>query len=46
MFSPNVRYQTTDPGISENTKQENCQTLNLGTLFSDYRKSMLKGKGK
>ena len=33
MISPNVRYQTTDTGISENAKQGKCQILNLSILF-------------
>ena len=39
----NARHQTTDPGISENTKQDKCQRkLHLEISFPNCRKSKKK----
>ena len=39
----NVRHQTTDPGSSENTKQDKLQkNLYIGISFLNYRKSKIR----
>ena len=41
----NARYQTTDPGSSENTKQEEClRKTTAEHIFSNYWKAKVKKK--
>lgn len=37
-----IKYKTTDPVISENSKQVKCQKQHLGVPFSNNRKSKIK----
>ena len=44
-FPPNARYQVTDPGSSENTKQEEClRKTTAEHIFSNYWKAKVKKK--
>ena len=37
-FPKYVQYQATNLGSSENTKENNCEKLKIGTSFSNYRR--------